>query len=157
VTSGGTSVVFGLPTVASPLAAGSNATVTFGLASVANVKTGNTGSVTLGLSTSGAGTSGRSAASIGSQVVNVSAQGSSGQSIWSHAAGGVWDSFANWDVPGGLPGVDGSLSVNDTATFGTGPTRATTVSLDGATPSSPACRSPPRTRPTRSPRAAAGP
>jgi fibronectin-binding autotransporter adhesin len=133
-TSGGASVVSGLPTVASPLAAGGQRTVTLGLASVANVGTGNAGTVTLALDTSGTGTSGLSEASIGSQLINVSAQGYSGQSIWSKASGGVWDDFANWDVPGGLPGVDGSLSVNDTATFGAGPTGVTTVNLDGASP-----------------------
>jgi autotransporter-associated beta strand protein len=133
-TSGGASVVSGLPTVASPLAAGGQTTVTLGLASVANVGTGNAGTVTLALDTSGTGTSGLAAAGIGSQLINVSAQGYSGQSIWSKASGGVWDDFANWDVPGGLPGVDGSLSVNDTASFGAGPTGATTVNLDGANP-----------------------
>ena len=133
-TSGGASVVSGLPTVASPLAAGGQTTVTLGLASVANVGTGNAGTVTLALDTSGTGTSGLAAASIGSQLINVSAQGYSGQSIWSKASGGVWDSFDNWDVPGGLPGVDGSLSENDTATFGAGPTGATVVNLDGANP-----------------------
>jgi autotransporter-associated beta strand protein len=66
--------------------------------------------------------------------VNVSAQGYSGQSIWSRIGGGGWGSFESWDVPGGLPGVDGSLSVEDTATFGSGPTGTTTVLLDGASP-----------------------
>jgi hypothetical protein len=133
-TSGGASVVSGLPTDAAPLAAGGQRTVTLGLASVANVGTGNTGTVTLALDTSGTGTSGLAAESIGSQLINVSAQGYSGQSIWSKASGGVWEDFDNWDVPGGLPGVDGSLSVNDTATFGVGPTGLTTVNLDGANP-----------------------
>lgn len=132
--SGGAAVVSGLPTAASPLAAGGQTTITVSLASVATVGTGNAGTVTLGLETSGAGTSGLAAASIGSQLVNVMAQGYSGQSIWSRNSGGGWGSFESWDVPGGLPGVDGSLSVADTATFGSGPTGTTTVLLDGASP-----------------------
>jgi fibronectin-binding autotransporter adhesin len=131
---GGASVVSGLPTVASPLAAGSQATITLGLASVTNVGTGNAGTVTLGLDTSGTGTSGLAAASIGSQVVNVSAQGYSGQSIWQADGSGSWSDFNDWDVPGGTPGVDGSLSESDTATFGNVATNPTTVSLDGVSP-----------------------
>ncbi|MFM8415051.1 MAG: beta strand repeat-containing protein, partial [Planctomycetota bacterium] len=133
-TTGGASVISGLPTVTSPLAAGGSQTVTLGLASVANVGTGNTGTVTLGLDTSGVGTSGLSAASIGSQLINVTAQGYSGQSIWQRSGSGTWGNFDDWDVPGGTPGVDGSLSVNDTATFGSAATAATTVNLDGQNP-----------------------
>lgn len=133
-TSGGASVVSGLPTVASPLAAGGSQTVTLGLASVANVGLGNTGTVTLGLDTSGTGTSGLAAASIGSQLINVAAQGYSGQSVWQTSGSGTWGDFGDWDVPGGTPGVDGSLSGNDTATFGSAAVGATTVSLDGQNP-----------------------
>jgi autotransporter-associated beta strand protein len=42
----------------------------------------------------------------------------SGQSTWTNRGTGNWTDFANWDVPGGTPGLDGVLSVNDTATFG---------------------------------------
>jgi hypothetical protein len=129
-TTGGASIE-NLPT--GLIAAGGNSTVSAKLASVSSVGT-NTGTVTLGLNTSGDGTSGLSAASIGSQVVNVSAQGYSGQSIWNKNASGTWGSFDSWDTDGGTPGVDGALSTNDTATFGGGPTSATTVSLDGASP-----------------------
>ena len=100
--SGGASVVSGLPLVASPLAAGSQATVTLGLASVATVGTGNTGTVTLGLDTSGTGTSGLAAASIGTQIINVSAEGYSGKSIWQANGSGSWNSFSDWDVAGGF-------------------------------------------------------
>jgi len=42
----------------------------------------------------------------------------SGQSTWTNNGTGSWTDFASWDVPGGTPGLDGVLSVNDTATFG---------------------------------------
>jgi outer membrane autotransporter protein len=42
----------------------------------------------------------------------------SGQSTWTNNGTGSWSDFASWDVPGGTPGLDGVLSVNDTATFG---------------------------------------
>lgn len=133
-TSGNASVVSGLPTVASPLAAGGQRIVTLGLASVVNVGVGNAGTVTLGLDTSGTGSSGLAAASIGTQLVNVSAQGYGGQSTWQTDGGGSWGDFNDWDISGGTPGVDGSLSVNDTATFGNVPTNPTTVTLDGESP-----------------------
>lgn len=115
------------------IAAGGNSIVSAKLASVSSVGT-NTGTVTLGLNTSGTGTSGLGAASIGSQVVNISAQGYSGQAIWNTNAGGTWGSFDSWDTNGGTPGIDGALSTNDTATFGGVTTGATTVSLNGANP-----------------------
>ncbi|MGA0038532.1 MAG: beta strand repeat-containing protein, partial [Pirellulales bacterium] len=130
---GGASVLSGLPSVAGPLAAGGQTNVTVQLASVAAVGA-NTGTVTLALDSSGTGTSGLAAASLGTQVFNVSAQGYSGQSIWQANSSGSWGSFDDWDVPGGTPGVDGSLSVNDTATFGSAASSATTVRLDGVSP-----------------------
>jgi autotransporter-associated beta strand protein len=42
----------------------------------------------------------------------------SGQGIWNVDAGGNWSSFSNWTVDGGVPGIDGALSANDTAIFG---------------------------------------
>jgi fibronectin-binding autotransporter adhesin len=57
----------------------------------------------------------------------------SGQGVWTAASGGNWTNFANWTDEGGVPGIDGPLSVNDTAFFGTngsGPvTLDTTVAL----------------------------
>lgn len=132
-TTGGASVTSALPSDGSPLAAGSNTSVSVQLASVSAVGA-NTGTVTLNLNSSGTGTSGLTAASLGSQVVTVSAQGYSGQSIWETDGSGTWGSFDDWDTPGGTPGVDGSLSVNDTATFGSAATTGTTVSLDGQSP-----------------------
>jgi len=42
----------------------------------------------------------------------------SGHSTWV-AASGNWTNFANWDSNGGTPGLSGTLSSNDTATFNT--------------------------------------
>ena len=57
----------------------------------------------------------------------------SGQGVWTAPAGGNWTNFSNWTADGGVPGIDGPLSVNDTAFFGTngsGPvTLDTTVAL----------------------------
>jgi autotransporter-associated beta strand protein len=41
----------------------------------------------------------------------------SGQGIWAASGGGAWSTFNKWSMPGGVPGVDGALSANDTATF----------------------------------------
>ena len=132
-TTGGASVTSTLPSDTTPLAAGGQTTVTVQLASVAATGA-NTGTVTLALDSSGTGTSGLAAASVGSQVVNVSAQGYSGQSIWQTNSSGTWGSFDDWDVPGGTPGVDGILSENDSATFGSAASSATSVTLDGVSP-----------------------
>lgn len=115
------------------IAAGGNSSLSLALASVAAVGA-NTGTVTVGLKSNGTGTSGLSAFDLGTQVINVSATGYSGQSTWNVSSGGSWRSFANWDTSGGLPGIDGSLSVDDKATFGAGPSSATTISLDGESP-----------------------
>ncbi|MBU3664260.1 MAG: choice-of-anchor D domain-containing protein [Chthoniobacterales bacterium] len=118
----------------SPIAAGANANITLGLGSVASVGA-NSGSVTLGFQSSGTGTSGLAATNIGTQVVNVSAQGYSGQAFWNTDAGGSWNNFDNWDVPGGTPGIDGALlSTNDQASFGSAISTARTVSLNGQIP-----------------------
>jgi uncharacterized protein with beta-barrel porin domain len=42
-----------------------------------------------------------------------------GKSTWQSTNGGNWNSFNSWDATGGTPGIDGTLSVNDTATFDT--------------------------------------
>jgi len=115
------------------ITAGGNASLGVALANVSSVGA-NTGTVTVGLKSNGTGTSGLSAYDLGTQLVNVSATGYSGQSTWNLNTGGSWRSFSNWDTSGGLPGIDGALSANDTATFGAGPSGATTVSLDGESP-----------------------
>ena len=40
-----------------------------------------------------------------------------GQGVWT-GNGGDWQDFADWQESGGTPGLDGNLSVNDTAFFG---------------------------------------
>jgi autotransporter-associated beta strand protein len=55
----------------------------------------------------------------GTNILTVSGLVYSGQSTWT-AGSGNWTNFSNWDVIGGTPGLDGNLSSNDTATFGTG-------------------------------------
>lgn len=115
------------------IAAGAATNVAVGLSAVTQVGANN-GTVTLGFQSSGTGTSGLAATNIGSQIINVGAQGYSGQAVWSVNAGGSWNNFDNWDVPGGTPGIDGVLSTNDTATFGATINSARTVRLDGQNP-----------------------
>lgn len=115
------------------IAAGGSSSLTVGLSGVSTAGV-TSGTVTLGLQSDGTGTSGLSALSLGNQVINVSATGYTGQSIWSTDANGVWNSFAGWDTEGGKPGVDGALSASDTATFGAAATSARTITLGSATP-----------------------
>jgi len=130
-TSGG-ATVSGIP--GALVAAGANANITVGLGAVSAVGANN-GTVTLGFQSSGTGTSGFAATNIGTQVVNVTAQGYSGQAFWNVGGSGSWNDFDNWDVPGGTPGIDGVLlSTNDQATFGDAISTSRTVSLDGQSP-----------------------
>ena len=55
----------------------------------------------------------------GTNTLTVSGLVYSGQSTWT-AGSGNWTNFTNWSALGGTPGLDGTLSTNDTATFGTG-------------------------------------
>lgn len=115
------------------LGAGASTNLTVGLAGVSAVGV-NSGSVTLGFQSSGAGTSGLAATNLGSQVINVIAQGYSGQAVWNVDADGAWGNYGSWNEPGGTPGIDGVLSTNDTATFGGAISTARTVSLSGQNP-----------------------
>ena len=90
--------------------------------------------------------------SLGTLTVNASSIVYSGQAIWAMSIGGSWGASSaaatngNWTADGNvlagnnsnaaLPGVDGSLSAGDTATFGNaiGAT-SQTITLDAATPS----------------------
>ncbi len=73
-----------------------------------------------------------------SQNVTVTGFAYSGQSVWNIAGDGSWgnnvNAFDNWTHAGGVAGLDGILSINDTATFGNATTAPSTVSLDGANP-----------------------
>lgn len=115
------------------IAAGSQRAVGVGLASVSAVGV-NSGTISVGKTSSGSGTSGLADLDQGSQLISVTATGYSGQSIWSVDANGTWDNFTGWDGPGGKPGVDGSLSANDTATFAGAATGARSISLGNAVP-----------------------
>jgi T5SS/PEP-CTERM-associated repeat protein len=55
-----------------------------------------------------------------------------GQATWTNNGTGNWTSFANWDVPGGTPGLDGSLSTNDTATFGSAGSGTVTLNTNAS-------------------------
>ena len=57
---------------------------------------------------------------LGTTNINLSYYVYSGQGVWTAGSGGNWTNISNWQVPGGVPGVDGALSTNDTAFFGTG-------------------------------------
>ena len=56
---------------------------------------------------------------VGTNFLTVSGFVYSGQSYWVTNGSGNWTNFGSWDLNGGTPGLDGALSVNDTATFGT--------------------------------------
>ena len=128
-TTGGASVT----NLAGLIAAGATRNLGVGLSSVSAIGL-NSGTITLSKASSGSGTSGLADLSQGNQVVTVTATGYSGKSIWSVDANGDWNSFAGWDGPGGKPGVDGSLSVDDTATFAGAATDARTITLGSAVP-----------------------
>ncbi len=68
----------------------------------------------------------------GSASITVIGNVYSGIGVWGPMASGAWGDFTRWTSPGGYPGLDGSLSINDTATFNsnvTGP-----VVLDSVAP-----------------------
>lgn len=93
------------------------------------------GKVSLAFVSQEIGNSGLGHTSLSGQDVNVTGFVYTGRSLWNIASGGTWSNFDHWDLNGGKPGVDGVLSVNDTATFGAGPTSGSTeVTLDGAAP-----------------------
>lgn len=133
VLSGSTGAGATVGTVTGLIASGSTRSVVVGLSSVGSVGS-NSGTVLFGLTSSGQGTSGLADLSLGSQQVNISAQGYSGQASWNTNASGSWGSFDSWDTNGGTPGLDGALSAHDTATFSSAISGATTVRLDGANP-----------------------
>lgn len=125
----------GLSTGSTPslIAAGNSSSLGVTLSSVSSVGT-NSANVVLGMASDGTGTSGLSALTLSDKTVNVTATGYSGQASWSKNTGGTWNTFNNWNSDGGKPGVDGALSVDDQATFGSGVTGNTNITLDGSNP-----------------------
>jgi autotransporter-associated beta strand protein len=133
LTSGSTTGGASLSNLTGLIVAGATRTLGVGLTSVATVGT-NSGTVTLNQVSSGSGTSGLTDLAQGTQLINVTATGYTGLSVWSVDANGTWNDFAGWDGPGGKPGVDGSLSANDTATFAGAATVARSISIGNAVP-----------------------
>ncbi|MGO9109422.1 MAG: beta strand repeat-containing protein, partial [Thermoguttaceae bacterium] len=69
--------------------------------------------------------------SLGSLSITVTGEIYSGQGVWAAAGSGNWHSFGNWTAGGGVPGVDGTLSAGDRATFGSAiGSSSATVTLD---------------------------
>ena len=101
------------------------------LSGVATAGTNN-GSIALNLNSEAVNGSGLGTTTLTGKTVAVSGFGYTGQGVY-NTAGGSWGTFGNWQQTGGYAGLDGSLSANDTATFGTGGSGS--VTLDGAAPS----------------------
>ena len=101
------------------------------LSGVATAGTNN-GSIALNLNSEAVNGSGLGTTTLTGKTVAVSGFGYTGQGVY-NTAGGSWGTFGNWQQAGGYAGLDGSLSANDTATFGTGGSGV--VTLDGAAPS----------------------
>jgi autotransporter-associated beta strand protein len=76
---------------------------------------------------------------LASQTVNVTGFAYTGQSTWITDGNGDWgnntNDYSRWNTAGGVPGMDGTLSANDTATFGNAISAAAAISLNGANPS----------------------
>jgi len=100
----------------------SNAILTFGTNQVVGSFTNVIG-VVFGDDSTLAGAS----ATVGTNFLTVSGLVYTGQATWTTNSGN-WTNLANWDATGGTPGLDGALSINDSATFGTG--SGGTVTLD---------------------------
>ena len=101
------------------------------LLSLGNTNSGsNTGSIAVVFtSQTNANEGGLSNTVLGTNTVTLSGFVYTGQSTWT-AGSGNWTNFANWSALGGTPGLDGTLSTNDTATFGTGAGGTVTLSTN---------------------------
>ena len=93
----------------------------------------NNGSIALNLNSEAVNGSGLGTTALTGKTVVVTGFGYTGQSYWTTTGSGNWTNFGNWNLAGGTPGLDGALSLNDTATFGSGGSGG--VTLDGAAPS----------------------
>lgn len=69
-----------------------------------------------------------------STVTPVSVTVYSGQGVWNASGSGNWLDASKWTTSGGIPGIDGTLSANDTATLSKTLSTAATINLNGATP-----------------------
>lgn len=133
-TTTGNAVVTSIPTTHT-VQGGSN-NITLGVTNAAGVQSGtvqlNFNSVQTGSNSTRSG----GAVSVGSSTITVTGTGYTGRSEWIANQNGSWNKndFARWDANGGTPGLDGSVSLADTALFGTAATAARTVTLDGNSP-----------------------
>jgi hypothetical protein len=94
------------------------------------------GTATITLTSNGTGSSALGTTPLASQTVNVTGFVYSGLGIWNINSSGTWNATANWQILGGVPGLDGAFSNTDTATFSSAATSANpVVSLDGVSPS----------------------
>jgi autotransporter-associated beta strand protein len=120
---------------ASGIAAGNVDTTSMSVGLSDNSAGTKQGTIQLGLASSEVNGSGLGTTSLSGKTVVVNGFAYTGRAYWNISGDGNWSSFANWDTPGGTPGLDGVLSTNDTATLAAGPTGGTTtVNLNGASP-----------------------
>ena len=113
------------------LAAGSNSSA-LSVTLTNNTAGAKTGTVGVAFTSQEVGGSGLGNTALNTTNITVTGFVYTGQGVW-NTNGGSWATFANWQQAGGTPGIDGALSVNDTATFGTGGSGS--VTLDGVSPS----------------------
>ena len=97
------------------------------------------GLVAVNFTSQAASGSGLSNTPLASQNVIVTGFAYTGQGVWTSGSSGSWgnngNAYGNWSAGGGVPGLDGTQSANDTATFAGAISTPATVSLDGANPS----------------------
>ncbi len=74
---------------------------------------------------------------VGTANITVTGQIYSGQGVWNTDGDGSWNDFSKWTSFGGVPGIDGALSIGDTALFTSVPpdTNSRTITLNGTSPS----------------------
>ncbi|MFZ0435497.1 MAG: autotransporter-associated beta strand repeat-containing protein, partial [Chthoniobacterales bacterium] len=131
---------------AAMLTAATNSSNNLTLGAVSNVVAGSTGNAILTFGTNqGVGaftnvigvvfgddsTLAGASAQVGTNFLTVTGLVYSGQSTWT-AGSGNWTNFANWTALGGTPGLDGALSINDSATFGSGSGGIVTLDTNAA-------------------------
>ena len=107
--------------------ASSNATVTLAVGQGVGAFT-NTIGVVYGDNSTLAGAN----TAVGTNTLTVSGLVYSGQSIWTNSGTGNWTNFGNWSLNGGTPGLDGTLSANDTATFGSAGSGTVTLNTNAS-------------------------
>jgi autotransporter-associated beta strand protein len=99
------------------LAAGSSDNSSLALSLVTTTAGAQGGTVAVNYTSKAVAGSGLSDSPLPGATITLTGNVYSGQGIWAASGGGAWATFNNWSMPGGVPGVDGALSANDTATF----------------------------------------